>query len=180
MENIFFRLAAADPSLAEPAAAYYQRNRAFLAGFEPQREEAFFTAGFQRELLRQEALNQKEKTGFRFYLIPAGEPETIIGCIGLNHVIWGSFCSAFLGYKMDQDYCGRGYMTMAVSMIVSHAFQTLGLHRIEANVMPRNLASLRVLEKNGFVSEGLSKSYLRINGKWEDHIRMVRLNRGME
>lgn len=180
MENSFFRLIPASPALAELAASYYQRNRAFLERFEPRREEAFFTIPFQRELLEQEALNQQEKTGFRFYLIPAGEPEKIIGCIGLNHVIWGSFCSAFLGYKMDRDYCGRGYMTMAVSMLVSHAFGELGLHRIEANVMPRNLASLRVLEKNGFASEGLSKSYLRINGKWEDHIRMVRLNRGME
>lgn len=46
----------------------------------------------------------------------------------------------------------------------------------EANVMPRNKASLRVLEKNRFVNEGLSKYYLKINGVWEDHIHMVKIN----
>ena len=52
----------------------------------------------------------------------------------------------------------------------------LGLHRIEGNVMPRNAASLRVLAKNHFVNEGLSKHYLKINGRWEDHVHMVRIN----
>ena len=49
----------------------------------------------------------------------------------------------------------------------------------EANVMPRNKASLKVLEKNHFVNEGLSKYYLKINGVWEDHIHMVKINYAM-
>ena len=43
--------------------------------------------------------------------------------------------------------------------------------------MPRNKASLRVLEKNGFTNEGTASEYLNINGVWEDHIHMVKLNR---
>ena len=70
-------------------------------------------------------------------------------------------------------------MTMAVGMVVGYAFAKLELHRVEANVMPRNLASLRVLEKNQFVNEGMSKYYLRINGVWEDHIHMVKINYAM-
>ena len=65
---------------------------------------------------------------------------------------------------------------MAVEMVVQYAFDTLELHRIEGNVMPRNAASLRVLAKNHFVNEGLSKYYLKINGRWEDHVHMVRIN----
>ncbi len=42
--------------------------------------------------------------------------------------------------------------------------------------MPRNTASLRVLEKNGYTPEGLAKEYLYINGVWEDHIHMVKRN----
>ena len=68
---------------------------------------------------------------------------------------------------------------MAISMLVSYAFDELHLHRIEANVMPRNKASLRVLEKNHFENEGVSKHYLNINGVWEDHIHMVRINYSM-
>ena len=107
------------------------------------------------------------------------EPEKIIGIAALNNVVYGAFCSAFLGYKLDSGYLNRGYMTMAVNMVSSYAFQTLGLHRLEANVMPRNKASLRVLEKNRFVNEGISRYYLNINGVWEDHIHMVKLNYGM-
>lgn len=71
-------------------------------------------------------------------------------------------------------------MTEAVEAVVNHAFQELHLHRIEANIMPRNRASLRVVEKLGFRNEGVSREYLKINGKWEDHIHMVLLNEEME
>lgn len=61
-------------------------------------------------------------------------------------------------------------------MVMDYGFRELGLRRIGANVMPRNRRSLRVLEKNGFENEGLSKYYLRINGVWEDHVHMVKIN----
>lgn len=71
-------------------------------------------------------------------------------------------------------------MTEAVEAVVNHAFHELRLHRIEANIMPRNQASLRVVQKLGFQNEGISRKYLQINGKWEDHIHMVLLNEEME
>lgn len=179
MKDERMRLVPADPSLAERAAAYYARNRDFLRAFEPARDAAFFTPAHQRALLAQEKEARAAGTAFRFYIVPAAQPEKIIGAIGLSNVVWGAFCSAFLGYKLDADYLSRGYMTAAVGMLVRYAFEELGLHRIEANVMPRNAASLRVLEKNGFVNEGLSRDYLKINGVWEDHIHMVKINRAM-
>lgn len=99
--------------------------------------------------------------------------------IGLNNVVWNAFCSAFLGYKLDKDFLNRGYMSMAVEMVTRYAFEELHLHRIEANVMPRNKASLRVLEKNQYMNEGTAKYYLKINGVWEDHIHMVKINFAM-
>lgn len=179
MKNQHIELISPDPSLAWALSDYYTRNRDFLRAFEPAREEDFFTPAYQAEVLRGELLAREQGTGCRFYIHPTGEPEKIIGSIGLNNIIRGAFQSCHLGYKLDKDYRNRGYMTMAVSMVVDHAFQQLYLHRIEANVMPGNLASLRVLEKNDFEKEGLSKYYLNINGTWEDHIHMVRLNYGM-
>lgn len=179
MKNELLCLTPAESWLAEPAADYYRRNRVFLKGFEPVREERFFTADGQREVLEKELGDREAGRGYRFYIQPAERPHHIIGVIGLNNVVWGAFRSAFLGYKLDRDYVNRGYMTAAVSMLVDYAFQELHLHRIEANVMPRNHASLRVLEKNGFVCEGLSRYYLQINGVWEDHVHMVKLNDAM-
>lgn len=176
MKNKSIELIPADTNLADSLCAYYIRNRSFLKPFEPVREETFFTPEYQREVLRSEMLARKNGIAFRFYIRPAGEPNKIIGIIGLNNIIRGAFLSCHLGYKLDNAYLGRGFMPMAVDMVTDYAFRELNLHRIEANVMPRNKASLRVLEKCGFENEGLSKFYLNINGIWEDHIHMVKLN----
>ncbi len=179
LENEVIKLLPADESLADQVVAYYRRNREFLAEFEPKRTEAYYTKTFQKDQLRRDRLDCEEKRVYRFYICRKEEPEKIIGSICLSNVVWGSFMSCFLGYKLDKDYVNRGYMSMALAMIVQYAFEELGLHRIEGNVMPRNLASLRVLEKNQFVNEGLSKHYLNINGVWEDHVHMVRINDAM-
>lgn len=179
MKNEYIQLVPSDESFAEQAAAFYQRNRRFLEVYEPARSETFFLADYQRKVLKKEMFERKEKTAFHFYLQHAGFPQKIIGMAGLNNVVWGAFCSAFLGYKMDEEYTNKGYMSMAVDMLVKYAFEELCLHRIEANVMPRNTASIRVLEKNHFVNEGISRYYLKINGVWEDHIHMVRINYDM-
>ena len=163
----------AQVELAEEAAEYYRRNRLFLAPFEPPRPEEFFTPEHQRTILEQEVRAWEAKTGYRFYLSLPEEPERIIGLAGLNDLVRGAFQSCFLSYKLDMDLCGRGYMTEAVEELVRIAFGELGLHRIEANIMPRNKASLRVAEKAGFYNEGLALKYLRIHGVWEDHIHMV-------
>lgn len=179
MKNQSIQLVPPDLSLAEQAVDYYNRNREFLKAFEPVRNEAFFSSEYQREILREEMDAYKKRTAFRFYIMPMEQPSKIIGIIGLNNVVWGAFCSAFLGYKSDKDFVNKGYMSIAVAMLTKYAFEELGLHRIEANVMPKNKASLRVLEKNQFINEGISKYYLKINGVWEDHIHMVKINYAM-
>lgn len=166
----------AEEGLAARLAAYYRRNQDFLRPFEPPREEDFFTEAHQRGILRREVEEAEQNTSRRFYLQLPDQPDRIIGMAGLNNIVWGAFRSAFLGYKLDGDLAGRGYMTEAVAAVTDFAFTQLRLHRIEANVMPRNRASLRVLEKNGYVNEGLSRYYLNINGVWEDHVHMVRIN----
>ena len=60
-------------------------------------------------------------------------------------------------------------MPEALKLLTKHAFDTLRLHRLEAACIPDNHRSIRVLEKAGFQREGLLRSYLRINGVWQDH-----------
>jgi ribosomal-protein-alanine N-acetyltransferase len=75
-----------------------------------------------------------------------------------------------LGYALAEKLGGQGWMTEAVRLVLGVAFGPLRLHRVQANAMPRNAGSLRVLEKNGFRREGFSPRYLCINGVWEDHV----------
>ena len=179
MQNKYIELVPANISLAEQVTDYYRRNRNFLENYEPKRDDQFFLTEYQQEVLKKEMDDFRQKNAFRFYIKPTGQPHKIIGIIGLNNVVWGAFRSAFLGYNLDESFINRGYMSMAVGMLVRYAFDELRLHRIEANVMPKNMASLRVLEKNSFTNEGISKYYLNINGIWEDHIHMVRINYDM-
>lgn len=179
IRNRYIEFVPADMSLTEQVTDYYRRNRAFLEVFEPKRSEEFFSFDYQKEVLKREMQGFKEKTSAHFYLKEIEACKDIIGMIGLSSISYGSFCSAYLGYKLDKDFVNKGYMTMAVDMMVDYAFKKLKLHRIEANVMPKNKASLRVLEKCQFMNEGMSKYYLKVHGIWEDHIHMVRINYDM-
>jgi ribosomal-protein-alanine N-acetyltransferase len=81
----------------------------------------------------------------------------------------GAFMNAHLGYWIDGEYQGQGFATEAVGNALALAFGALGLHRVQAAVMPHNAASLRVLAKLGFRKEGECARYLQIAGRWEDH-----------
>ncbi|AAZ54415.1 GNAT family protein [Thermobifida fusca] len=93
-----------------------------------------------------------------------------IGQITVGAITWGSARSAQIGYWIDRDYAGRGVMPTAVALAVDHAFFTVGLHRVEANIRPENHKSRRVVEKLGFREEGLRKRQLHIDGEWRDHL----------
>ncbi|HWR23314.1 MAG TPA: GNAT family N-acetyltransferase [Feifaniaceae bacterium] len=169
-------LKALGPSQAELTLDYYSRNRAFLEEWEPVREEAFYTLQNQRESLTQDQADMEGGRLFRAWIFKKEEEGRAIGTFGFSNIVRGAFWSCFLGYKLDGKETCKGYMTEALGKGISIMFDEYGLHRIEANIMPKNKASLRVAEKLGFLNEGLSRKYLKINGVWEDHIHMVLLN----
>lgn len=77
---------------------------------------------------------------------------------------------------MDKENLNKGYITEAVKKGIEIIFKEYELNRIEAPITPNNKASIRVVQKLGFENEGISKKYLKVNGKWEDHMRWVLLN----
>jgi ribosomal-protein-alanine N-acetyltransferase len=79
-------------------------------------------------------------------------------------------CSANLGYWVAERANGRGFATKAVGELVPIAFGELVLHRLEAGTLVDNVASQRVLEKNGFEQFGIARGYLHIGGQWRDHV----------
>lgn len=159
---------------------YLGRNREFMKAYDPVREEEYYQETFQENLVREQRKDWDEKRGCRFYICRKENKEEIIGTISLNSIVWGAFCSCFMGYNLDGRYINQGYMTEATNRVVKFAFEDLKLHRIEGNIMPGNKASRAVVEKCGFVNEGISRKYLKINGVWEDHIHYVMLNEEME
>lgn len=94
----------------------------------------------------------------------------LIGQVTVGAISWGSARMAPIGYWIDQEFAGRGLMPTAVALAGDYCFFTLELHRLEINIRPENAASLRVVEKLGFRSEGLRPRLLHINGDWRDHL----------
>ena len=162
-------------NLVEEVLDYYTRNKAFLENFEPKRNAEFYTIEDQLELIKSDMNLQKQDRTYRFW-IRSKESNLIIGTVSISSIVRGAFQSAFLGYKLDYNYINKGIMTEVINEVVKIAFDVLELHRIEANIMPKNEPSMHVVQKCGFTNEGMSKKYLMINGIWEDHCHFVKLN----
>ncbi len=155
---------------------YYKRNSSFLSEWEPERDESFYTVDHHSKLLQSDLAQMETGTALKLWIFPKDHPDKVIGAIAFTNIIKGVFLSCYLGYKLDKDEVNKGYMAEALQKGIDIMFDEYQLHRIEANIMPKNKASMRVVEKLGFYNEGLSYKYLKIHGKWEDHIHMVLLN----
>ena len=99
----------------------------------------------------------------------------IAGVMNLSEIVRGAFESAYLGYYALAPHAGAGYMTEAMVLVLDAAFEDLGLHRVEANVQPVNARSLALAERVGFVREGYSRRYVKVGGRWRDHVRLAML-----
>lgn len=111
------------------------------------------------------------------YFVCLTENHAIVGTFNISNIIRGHFHSAYLGYEAFYPYIGQGYMRHGLQLILQEAFQTLNLHRLEANIQPENYLSIRLIAGAGFVKEGFSRQYLRVGGKeWKDHERWAILN----
>jgi ribosomal-protein-alanine N-acetyltransferase len=106
--------------------------------------------------------------GFGIFLRESGE---FVGEVSLGSVQRGPFQSGNVGYWIDESHAGYGYMPEAVAVVLRYAFEQLGMHRVEAAIVPRNARSRRVAEKLGMREEGTSERFLQIRGVWEDHVR---------
>jgi len=152
-----------------------KRNRTFFEQFSPSTPEAFYTEEHQLQLVIKSKTDRMEDRRYSF-VICHKDDDRIIGSITLSFVARGPLQSCMIGYSLDQANNGKGYMTDAVKLVVKYAFEELKFHRIVGEVSPNNPGSIRVLEKAGFHKEGIARSNLLVNGKWEDHQVLAIIN----
>ena len=92
------------------------------------------------------------------------------GTVTLTGIVRGPFLSANLGYWLDHELTGQGIGTAAVLHAVNYSRTALGLHRIQAATLLHNTASRRILQRTGFREIGVAQQYLKIAGRWQDHL----------
>ena len=108
---------------------------------------------------------------FELLLLCRRGDDAIMGFFNLSQIFRGPFLNAYLGYAVGAPFAGEGYMTEGIQLVLEHAFGSLGLHRLEANIQPGNERSIALAKGAGFRLEGFSPRYLKIDGKWRDHER---------
>lgn len=150
-------------------------NKAHLSLWEPKQKEEYYTEAHWKKRVRAIIDDFVEGRSCNFLFFDK-ETQKLIGMVNYNNIIRGAFQACFLGFKLAENMQGEGLMTEALQASIPYMFEEWNLHRISANYMPRNKASARVLEKCGFVQEGVADDYLYINGNWERHILTSRIN----
>ena len=105
------------------------------------------------------------------FLICHAETGELVGVVNVSNVVRGLFHSAYLGYYAFAGHQGQGLMREGLQAVARHAFRTLKLHRLEANIQPGNTPSIRLVKACKFLKEGYSPRYLKIGGRWRDHER---------
>jgi ribosomal-protein-alanine N-acetyltransferase len=164
------------PDQAGAMRSYGVRSASYHAPWDPTRPRDFWELPVVAERLRSQIAESRAGSALCLCLSPKEDPTRVIGVANLRNVVRGALLGAHLGYALSPEAVGNGYMTEAIARVVRIAFGEMGLHRIECNIMPRNSRSLAVAERVGFSREGFSPRYLRINGRWEDHVRLALLN----
>ena len=126
---------------------------------------------FAQEAMRE--LAHARRVGF---VVCERDSQALAGVLNFSEIIRGALQSAFLGYYAFHGMNGRGYMREGLALALDHAFRTLQLHRVEVNVQPGNERSIALVEAAGFTREGFSRRYVKVAGRWRDHVRYAMLS----
>jgi ribosomal-protein-alanine N-acetyltransferase len=151
-----------------------ETSRAFLTPWEPTWPADDLTRASFRRRIKRYSEDQRGDLAYAFFVFRKRD-NVLVGGLTLANIRRGCAQAASLGYWMGAPYARAGHMTAAVNAVVSFAFGTLKLHRIEAACIPANVASVGLLEKTGFKREGFARQYLCIDGIWQDHLLYAKL-----
>lgn len=165
-----------EPGHAQQLADFFRRNERHLAPWDPPRPSGIMQTEFWVSEGERAVDEHEQGAVVRWLMLPHDDPLRVIGRVNITQIVRGPFQSCMLGYAIDASHEGRGLMGEALEAAIDHVFTVLRLHRIQANYVPHNERSARLLQRLGFEREGLARDYLYIDGAWRDHILTARLN----
>jgi [ribosomal protein S5]-alanine N-acetyltransferase len=164
-----------EPHEADLMVRFRIENRDHLERWEPRRGPEFFTEGFWEIHLRLTLRDFRAGASASFVLLSPNEDE-VLGVCNYTNIVRGTFQSCHLGYALAEKHESKGIMFEALSLTNAYVFDSLGLHRVMAAYLPHNERSGKLLDRLGFEKEGLARKYLKINGRWEDHVLTSLIN----
>jgi ribosomal-protein-alanine N-acetyltransferase len=174
-ERLVVRLAR--PGMQEAMARFLHDNfDGHLERWSPPATSAFFTEAFWGDRLAIAVEEFHAGRAARFVLQPGAADGPVVGTCNYTNIVRGPFLACHLGYQIARSHEGQGLMTEALRAANDFVFREMRLHRIMANYRPENERSERLLQRLGFVREGLARDYLFIDGAWRDHVLTALVN----
>ncbi len=169
-------LSVCKPSWAKAVTAYLQKNRAYHKPYQQTHSDQYYTVGEQKEYLRSDLKDYEHNAQVAFWITKQDDPYRVIGRISFYSIMRGCMNSCFVGYHLDEDLVGKGYMSEALSAGSDCMFKFFHLHRIQADVMPTNERSIACVKSCGFKEMGYNEKYMAIDGSYKDHIMFALLS----
>lgn len=163
----------------QPWASLRDESREFLRPWEPVWPHDDLTRAAFRARVKRCSRDVREDLAHS-YLIFSCQGDELLGGATLSNIRRGVAQSASLGYWIGAPHAGCGYMTETVTLLIGYAFDELNLHRVEAACLPFNAPSKRLLLRCGFTHEGHARSYLKINGNWQDHLLFAKIRTDLQ
>ena len=170
LETERLRLSVMRPNKAADVANYFSRNRSFHEKWSQTHESNYFLKSTQKEYLKYDLKEFKRGFLVPLWITLKDDPSTLLGRVSFFNFAYGGMMSCSMGYHLDKNAVGKGYMTEAIKASCEMLFEVMNLHRIEAFILPENEKSLSTINRCGFKHEGTRYSYMHINGKWRDHL----------
>ncbi len=169
LETERLRLSVLRKSEGARTAEYFINNRDFHKKYSQTHSEDYFTVPMQKKYLAYDCESFLEGSLVPLWISLKGD-NRLIGRVSYFNFAYGGMMSCAVGYHLDKDHTGQGYMTEAIKGSMAFVFDEYKMHRIEAFILPDNEPSLKLIRNLGFHYEGQRKSYMHINGKYMDHV----------
>lgn len=165
MSTLEFRLLGKQD--AERMSTYYLANEAHFKRWSPKQQANYHSlVSWQARI--GDHLAEQERLAACYFI--ALESDQVVAHCSLSQIAFGPFQACYMGYGIDHRFEGRSIMKALCLHVIEYAYTEIGLNRIMANYMPYNNRSAKLLKTLGFTIEGRASRYLKINGRWEDHI----------
>ena len=154
-------------------AEYFSDNVEHFRPWQPIREAGYYSRESLTKRLADYEQQHAEGSAAHFVGLISGQ---VISHCSLTNIVYGPFRACFMGYGVSKNLEGTGTMSKVCQAAIEYAFGELELNRVMANYMPCNERSAHLLKRLGFSEEGVAKKYLKINGRWEDHVLTSLIN----
>lgn len=148
---------------------FYYKNQDIFKPYDPVYPPGYFTPEYQRASLVYEYKSYLSKKSVRYYVFTKANPHHIIGTVSFTNILYDMQQKATVGYKFGGQYHHQGFATESLQKGIEIMFSELGIHRLEAFIMPSNEPSRRLIRRLGFTYEGLALENLFIQNQWTNH-----------